>query len=138
MNILEQRINLIGYVLTKLRTLKNVVGQISKKSHFRRPYEKENGKRFQTLSKSARLHHYYIYWSMWKKLSSETALLVICKILGLLINTLTAVGKYSRLNCDKLKQPIQMKLYKKQKQFSQFFFAFYIKFWTFFKKRWPW
>ena len=69
---------------------------------------------------------------MWKKLSSETALLVICKILGLLVNTLTAVGKYSRLNCDKLKQPIQMKLYKKQKQFSQFFFAFYIKFWTFF------
>ena len=71
---------------------------------------------------------------MWKKLSSETALLVICKILGLLVNTLTAVGKYSRLNCDKLKQPIQIKLYKKQKQFSQFFLHFTSNFERFLKK----
>ena len=38
----------------------------------------------------------------WKK-----SLLVICKILGLFINTLTADDKYSLLNRDNLTQPIQ-------------------------------
>ena len=38
----------------------------------------------------------------WKK-----SLLVICKILGLFINTLTADDKYSLLNRDNLMQPIQ-------------------------------
>ena len=42
----------------------------------------------------------------WKK-----SLLVICKIVGLFVNTLVA-DEYSLLNIDNLTQPIQMQLNK--------------------------
>ena len=49
---------------------------------------------------------------------------MICKIVGLFVNTLTADDKYSLLNNHNLTQPIQMQLSQKQKTFSQLFFAF--------------
>ena len=49
------------------------------------------------------------------------SLLVIAKILRMFVNTLTADEKYSLLNNDNLRQPIQMKLSQKQKSFSDFF-----------------
>ena len=52
---------LIAYLLTKLRTLKDVDRQISKKSCFRRPYDKQHGKRSRTLLKYAREHLYHIF-----------------------------------------------------------------------------
>ena len=52
------------------------------------------------------------------KFSFRMSLLVICKILGLFVNTLTTDGKYSLFNRDNLKQPIQMQLSNKQKRFS--------------------
>ena len=55
-------------------------------------------------------HLYYLYWSSWRLLSWKKSLLVICKILGLFVNTLTADEKYSLLNRDNLMQPIQMQL----------------------------
>ena len=55
----------------------------------------------------------------WKK-----SLLVIHKILRLLVKTLTIDDKHYLLKGDNLTQPIQMQLYKKQKRFSQIFFAF--------------
>ena len=45
------------------------------------------------------------------------SLLVICEILQLFVNTLTADGKYSLRNSDNLMQLIQMELYEKQKFF---------------------
>ena len=51
----------------------------------------------------------------WKK-----SLLVICKISRLFINTLRADGKCSLFNRDNLTQPIQMKVSRKHKTFSQF------------------
>ena len=48
---------------------------------------------------------------------------MICKILGQFVNMLITDDKYSLLNCGKLRQPIQMQLFKKQKRFSEFFFA---------------
>ena len=52
------------------------------------------------------------------------SLVLICKILGLLVNTLTADDKYSPLNRHNLFQDLQMILSTKQKTFSEFFFAF--------------
>ena len=49
---------------------------------------------------------------------------MICKILGGFANTLTVDDPYSLLYCDKLRQAIQMQLFKKRKNFSQFIFAF--------------
>ena len=49
---------------------------------------------------------------------------MICKISELFFNTLTADEKYTLLDRDKLTQPTQMQLSRKQKLFSQFFSVF--------------
>ena len=72
---------LIAYVFPKLRTANNMVRKMSKNSRFRTPFDKQHGKRSQTLLKSARQHLDHIYCSLWKKLSWKKHLLVICKIL---------------------------------------------------------
>ena len=51
-------------------------------------------------------------------------MLVLCKILGLFLNTLTDHDKYSLLYRDNLTQRIQILLSKKQKTFSEFFSLF--------------
>ena len=51
-------------------------------------------------------------------------MLVLCKILRLFVNTLTADDKYSLLNRDNLTQPIQILLSQKQKTIIRLFFAF--------------
>ena len=49
---------------------------------------------------------------------------MIHKILKLFVNTFTINDKHYLLNRDNLTQPIQMQLSQKQKNFSEFFFAF--------------
>ena len=51
-------------------------------------------------------------------------MLVLCKILRLFVNTLTADDKYSVLNRNNVAQPIKILLSQKQKTFSQFFAPF--------------
>ena len=51
-------------------------------------------------------------------------MLVLCKILGLFVNTLSEDDKYCLLYNDNLLQPIQILLSQKQKTFSEFFSAF--------------
>ena len=51
-------------------------------------------------------------------------MLVLCKILGLLVNTLTDDDKYSLLYRENLTQQIQILLSQKRKTFSQFFSSF--------------
>ena len=51
-------------------------------------------------------------------------MLVLCKILGLFVNTLSEDDKYCLLYKDNFLQPIQILLYQKQETFSQFFSAF--------------
>ena len=55
----------------------------------------------------------------WKK-----SLLVIHQILRLFANTLTVDEKHYLLNRDNLMEPINMELSKKQKTFSELFFAY--------------
>ena len=47
-----------------------------------------------------------------------------CKFLRLFINRLTADDKYSLLSRDNSMQTIQMHLLEKEKNFSEYFFAF--------------
>ena len=42
---------------------------MSKKPRFRGPFDKEHGKRAETLLKSEQEHVYHIYWSLWTELS---------------------------------------------------------------------
>ena len=51
-------------------------------------------------------------------------MLVLCKILGLFVNTLSEDDKYCLLYRDNLTQPIQIPLSQKRKTFSEFFSAF--------------
>ena len=52
--------------------------------------------------KSEGQRQYEIYWSLGRQLSWEKSLLVIDKILGLFVNTLTAGDKYSLLSSENL------------------------------------
>ena len=97
---------------------------MSKKSRFWRSFDKHHVKGIQRLLKSDPQNLRHIYWSMWRQLSSKETLLVICQVLRLLVNTLTADDKYSLLNRDNLMQPIHMQLSLKAKTFSRFFSAF--------------
>ena len=51
-------------------------------------------------------------------------MLVLCKISGLLVNTLTDNDKYCLLYRENLTQPIQILLSQKEKTFSKIFSAF--------------
>ena len=98
---------------------------MSKKSRFRGPYDKQHGKGDQTLLKPEPNQLYHIYWLLWRQLRWRKSLLVICKILGLFVKTLNPSHKYSLLNRENLKKPIQMQLSEKQKTFSEIFFQFW-------------
>ena len=97
---------------------------MSKKSRFRGCFDKQYGKRAQALLKSASQHLYHIHRSLPRKLSWKKSLLLTCKILGLLVNTLAADEKYPVLTRDNLTIPIQMPLSQKRKTFSEFFAEF--------------
>ena len=114
----ETNMIFIAYVFPKLQTANNLVRQMFKRCCFRRPFDKQDGERFQTLLKSAQQHLYHFYWSMSKKITLKKSLLLIYKMFGLFVNTSTADDKYSLLNSDNLTQPIKMQLSRKRKTFS--------------------
>ena len=98
---------------------------MSTKSHFRGRFDKQHGKRIQTLLKSKRQHLYHVCWSLRTVLSLKKSLLVIWKILGLFSNTLNAHDKYHLLNREDLTQPIWMQLSQKEKKIDNFFLHFW-------------
>ena len=51
-------------------------------------------------------------------------MLLLCKMLRLFVDTLTADDKYFLLNRDNSTKPIQIVLSEKRKTLSRFFFAF--------------
>ena len=51
---------LIAYLFPKLRTPKNVVRYVSKKSRFKGLFESQHGKRVQTLLRSQPQYRYHI------------------------------------------------------------------------------
>ena len=57
----------------------------------------------------------------------KKSLLLICKVLKLFVNALTARDKSSLCNRDDLTQPIHMQLSKKEETLSQFFFFAFMK-----------
>ena len=115
---------IIADVFPKLRTPKNLVRSMPKKSLFKGSFETQHGICAQTFLNCQGQLHYHNYWSLLTQLRNKKSLLVICKISSLFSNTLSADGKYSLFNRDNLTQPIQMQLSRKQKTFSEFFCAF--------------
>ena len=97
---------------------------MSEKSRFRRPFDKQRGKRGQAMFKSVSHTLYLILLPLLSQLSWKKSLLLTCKILGLPVNTLAADEKYPVLNRDNLSIPIQMQLSEKESTFSQLSVAF--------------
>ena len=54
----------------------------------------------QALLKSASQHLYHTHWPLPGQLSRKRSILLTCKILGLLVNTLPGDGEYPVLNRD--------------------------------------
>ena len=102
-----------------------------KKSRVRGLFGKWHGEQFETLLKSERRRLYNIYWSLGRPLSWKRSFLMICKILGLFVNLLTADEKYSLLKIRNLLLHIPMDLSQKRKIFCQFFFDFHKLRWNF-------
>ena len=86
----KKNMTVVADLFPKLRTPKQVVRSMSKKSRFRRPFQKQHGKRVKTLLKSERQYVYHIHWSVSRKLTYEKSLLVIFKIFRLFVYTFTA------------------------------------------------
>ena len=105
-----------SWVNSEITDSKKVVKKRSKKLRFRGPFHKQHCKGDQILLKPEPHHLYHIYWSLlrWKK-----CLLVIYNILGLFVKALNAGHRYSLLNRENLKKPIQMQLSQKQKLFVE-------------------
>ena len=95
-----------------------------KRSRFMVLFEKQHGKRTQTLLQSGWQHLYHIYWSLWRYLSWKKSLLKLCQIFRLFVQTLTPDDKYSLLKRDNLTQPIHVLVPEKQNTFSQFLSPF--------------
>ena len=130
---------LIADVFPQLPIKKNLVRSMPKKSNFKGSFKKQHAKCAQTLLKCQGQLLYHIYWSLWRQLSYKKSPVVIYKVWGLFINTLSAEGKYSLFNRGNLRQPIQMQWSGKQKTFSRFFTAFLksrLNFEHFQTKRW--
>ena len=95
-----------------------MIKKICKKSRFRGHFGEQHGEREQAVLKSCRL--------AGKKLAGKKSLLLICKVLKLFVNALTARDKDSLCNRDNLTKPIQLKL--SQKQETLWIFEIYIGF----------
>ena len=60
LNICKNKTTLIADLFAKLRTPKNVVRYLSKKSRFKGLFDRQHGKRVQTLLESEPQHNYHI------------------------------------------------------------------------------
>ena len=65
------------------------------------------------MLKSALIHYYLIFPSIWDILSWKKSALVWSEILRLFVNSLTADNKYSRCNVQNFAQQVQTPLSKK-------------------------
>ena len=93
---------------------------MSKKSRFRGSFEKQYGKRAQTVLKSASQQLYHTHWSLAREFCSKKSPLLPFQIWGYLVNTLATDKKYPVLNRNSLTIRIQMKLCLQQKPFLRF------------------
>ena len=124
MNIFKKKMALIAYLFLRLRRARIMVRSMCKKSPFRLPFQKKDGKLVSTLFKFERQHLHHIYGYTGRQLSSKKSLLVIWESLRLFVNTMSAVDKCSLPNRDNFMQPIHMGLSQKLKYFCSFILHF--------------
>ena len=129
---------LIANAFPQLQTLKHLVRPLSKKSCFRTPFDSQHVKESETLVRSLWVHFYDVFASLWGELIWKISPLVICIVLWVFVNTLTADDKDPVRDFENLQLTIRMPLSSK----PRFFFELFAPFWNLyrilniFKKRW--
>ena len=68
-----------------------------KKPRVRTLMDSQHVKESETLHKPARQLLYYIFWSLWKEISSKNSVLILPEILRVFVNILRPDDKYSVL-----------------------------------------
>ena len=125
LNIFQKKKVVEGIVFPKLQNLKDFVRPHFRKSHFRTSFDSKHVKRSQTLVKSAWLHFYHIFSSLWRDMIWKTSTLIKCEILGLFVNTMTAdasiLFRVLRISCWLFKG----NYLKNEKVFLGFLFHFW-------------
>ena len=107
LNILKKKMIFIATLFRKLQTVKDLFRTLSKK-HPLMTVNMLNGS--QTLAKRAWEHIYHIFSSLRENLIWKTSPSVICEILGVFPNTLTANEKYPIWYCENLLSQMGMQL----------------------------
>ena len=107
------------FFILEVTDSENVFRLMSKKSRFRGCFVTQYGKSAQALLKSPSQTLYQIHQSLPRKLSWKKLLLLRCKIMGLLVNTMAVDENHLVLHRDNLTIPSQMQLSQKQKTFSE-------------------
>ena len=114
----------IANLFLKLQTVKELVRPRSKKRRLRRTFHIQHDKVCKERMKSAWKNFYHIFSSLCEKLIWKIYPLVICEILGVSGETLTAKQKYPVWDFENLTSPIQMELSEERKHFGQLFVQF--------------
>ena len=96
-----------------------------KKYHFRGYFGERYTERERALFKSRWQDLYHSHRSLLKQLGWKKSFLMICKVLKLFVNALTARDKYPLRDRNNLTQPIQMLLFEKEKNLSPFLLHFW-------------
>ena len=125
LNILKEKICVIGNVFPKLETLKNLVRTLSKKHSFRTRFYRQHVKASQILATSLWQRFYHVFSSFSLKLIWKMFPLVLDEISEVSVNTLTADGKYFVHDFENLPLKIQMHYRKNKKLFLYFLFHFW-------------
>ena len=111
----------IANVFPKLQTVKNFVRPFCKKCRLGTRFDSQHVKVCRILAKCPLEHFYHLFSSFWGKLILKKSPVVLGKILGVFLNTLTGDGKYPVEEWENWQLPNQMQLSEKRKTFSQFF-----------------
>ena len=90
----------IGNVLSKLQTVKDLFRALSKKRRFRTSFENQHVKGSQRLLRSTWEHFYDIFSSLQEQMIWKISPLLKLKILGAFVKTLTANDKYPVWDCE--------------------------------------
>ena len=122
--IWKKKMMVIANVFPKLKTVKDVLRQISKKTGFKTPFDSLHVQGSQTLVKAARKPFCQIFSSLWGKLIWKMSPLVICETEGRLLTYWVLMTRMLfrivRICCSEHKRN-----YKgKQKTFSQYLLPF--------------
>ena len=115
----------IANLFLELQTVKELVRPRSKKRRLRRTFHIQHDKVCKERMKSAWKNFYHIFSSLCEKLIWKIYPLVICEILGVSGETLTAKQKYPVWDFENLTSPIQMELSEERKHLVNFLFNFW-------------